>query len=598
MTVRFLLCLVCLAPMAMPLASLAAPSAALGYTPKYKPGFSHFDYVNADAPKGGEVTLVGRGSFDSLNPYVLKGVAAEGLGQYVFEPLMVQSLDEPYSVYAHLAEDIQLAADRLSVSFRLDPRARFSNGTPVTAADVKFSFDTLMSKAAHPTYRLYWADIKRAVLVDARTVRFEFVRVNPELHLIASQIPVFARAWVGDKPFDKLATVVPIGSGPYRVQSFDLGKRVIYERNPEYWARGFNTRRGMFNFDRVVFKYYKDDTVMLEAFKAGEFDFNHEYSSKMWARDYTGPQFDKGLIKKVELQHRNNAGMQGFTFNTRRPLFADKRVRRAIALAFDFEWANRKLFYNQYQRCNSYFSNSEMASSGLPDGDELRLLEPFRATLPPEVFTQVWQPPSTLPPNSLRDNLRKARKLLTETGWALDRGVLRNAKGEAFEFEVMLTSVQGRGFERILAPFARNLEKLGIRMKYRNVDTALYQRRTDTFDFDMMVASFSQSQSPGNELIARWHSSSANQEGSDNVIGIQDPVVDALIEKVIFAPDRRRLVTAARALDRVLLHGDYLVPNWYIGTHRVAYWDKFGIPATPPLYYSADPWMRMSWWMK
>lgn len=576
----------------------AAPSAALGYTPKYLAGFRHFDYVNPTAPRGGEVILLGRGSFDSLNPYVLKGVAAEGLGLYVFEPLMVQSLDEPYSVYAHLAEDIQLAPDRLSVTFRMNPRARFSNGKPVTAADVKFSFDTLMSKDAHPMYRLYWADIKRAVLVDASTVRFEFARVNPELHLVASQMPVFAREWVGDKSFDKLATVTPIGSGPYRVQSVDLGKRVVYERNPDYWARDLGTRRGLFNFDRVVFKYYKDDTVMLEAFKAGEFDFIHEYSSKLWARNYTGSQFENGAIRKVELEHRNNAGMQGFTFNTRRPLFKDWRVRRAISLALDFEWSNRKLFYNQYKRCDSYFSNSEMAATGLPDAAELNLLEPFRSKLPPEVFTKKWEPPSTSPPGSLRENLRQARALLEQAGWKLDQGVLRNAKGEAFEFEVMLTSTQGRGFERILAPFARNLEKLGISMKYRSVDTSLYQRRTDKFDFDMMVASFAQSQSPGNELIARWHSSSVNQEGSDNVIGIKDPVVDALIDKVIFATDRRQLITATRALDRVLLHSDYLVPNWYIATHRVAYWDKFGVPASTPLYYAADSWMRMTWWKK
>lgn len=576
----------------------AAPAAALGYTPKYPPTFRHFDYVNPEAPKRGDVTLLGRGSFDSFNPFVLKGVAAEGLGEFVFEPLMVQSLDEPYSMYAHLAEDIQLAADGLSVTFRLDRRARFSNGKPVLAEDVKFSFDTLKSKAGHPRYRFYWADLKRALVLDPYTVRFEFARVNPELHLIVAQMPVFARAWVGDKAFDKLATEIPIGSGPYVVESFDLGKRVVYARQRDYWARDLPTRRGTYNFDRVVIKYYKDDTVMLEAFKAGEYEYNHEFSSKMWARDYSGPQFASGAIKKVELPHRNNAGMQGFVFNTRRALFKDKRVRRALSLAFDFEWSNRQLFYNQYARCDSYFSNSELASSGLPQGEELKLLEPFRRQLPPAVFTQVWTPPSTAAPNSLRENLRQARELLTQAGWRLNDGVLQNAKGEPFEFEAMLTSVQGRGFERILAPYARNLAKLGVRMTYRSVDTALYQRRTDTFDFDVMVAGYAQSQSPGNELMTRWHSSSANQEGSDNIIGIQDPVVDALIEKVIFAPDRRRLVTAVRALDRVMLHGEYLVPNWYIATHRIAYWDRFGIPATLPLYYDADGWMRMTWWRK
>jgi microcin C transport system substrate-binding protein len=580
---------------AFPLRAGAAPSAALGYLPKYPTHFDHYDYVRPDAPKGGDLTLAARGSFDSLNPFVLKGNAAAGLGQLVFESLLDQSLDEPYSLYAHLAEDIQLAPDRLSVTFRLDPRARFSNGKPVTAEDVKFSFDTLKSKAAHPMYRFYWTDLKRAVVVNARTVRFEFSRVNPELYLIAAQIPIFCRDWVAGRPFDKLATVVPIGSGPYRVENYDLGKQIRYVRNPDYWAANHNTRRGMFNFDRIAFKYYRDDTVMLEAFKAGEFEFNWEFNSKAWARDYVGPPFVSGQIKREELRQHNNAGMQGFVFNLRRKLFQDHRVRRALTLAFDFEWSNRHLFYDQYTRCDSYFSNSEFAARGLPQGAELRLLEPFRHRLPAAVFDSVWEPPGTAPPHSLRGNLLRAKQLLAGAGWSVQGGELRNAAGEPMAFEVLLTSAQ-KGFDRILAPYGHNLERLGVRMTYRTVDSALYQRRTDQFDFDMIVASFGASQSPGNELLSRFHSSSADQEGSDNIIGIKDPVVDALIEKVIYAPDRRHLVTAVRALDRVLLHGDYLVPNWYIATHRVAYWDRFGIPKTLPLYYNADTWMRMTWW--
>jgi len=575
----------------------AAPSAALGYTPKYPANFHHYEYVQPKAPRGGELILAARGSFDSFNPFVLKGQAAAGLTQLVFEPLMDQSLDEPYSVYAHLAEDIALASDRLSVTFRLNPRATFSNGKPVTAADVKFSFDTLKSKAAHPMYRFYWGDLKRAVVVNVRTVRFEFARVNPELHLIAAQIPVFSRDWVGDRPFDKTATVMPIGSGPYTVETHDLGKRIRYVRNPDYWAREHNTRRGMFNFDRVTFKYYRDDTVMLEAFKAGEFEFNWEFNSKSWARDYVGPPFESGKIKRVELRHKNNAGMQGFVFNLRRPLFQDKRLRQALSLAFDFEWSNRHLFYGQYTRCDSYFSNSELAATGLPVGDELRLLEPYRRQLPDSVFSTSWRPPSTAATGALRANLRKAKALLEQAGWQVRDGVLQNPAGQPLEFEVLLTSAQ-KGFDRILAPYAHNLAKLGVRMSYRAVDSALYQRRTDQFDFDMIVASFGASQSPGNELISRFHSSSAHQEGSDNVSGIQDPVVDALIHKVIYARDRRQLVTAVRALDRVLLHGEYVIPNWYIATHRVAYWDRFGIPDQLPLYYNADSWMRMTWWKK
>jgi microcin C transport system substrate-binding protein len=581
-----------------PPAAQAAPAAALGYAPKYPPGFRHFDYVNPDAPRGGELTLSAFGSFDSLNPFLLKALFADGLAELVFEPLMEQSLDEPYSLYAHLAEDIALAPDRLSVTFRLDRRARFSDGSPVTAQDVAFSFATLKSKAAHPRYRFYWADIKRAVALDARHVRFEFAKVNPELHLIAAQMPVFARAWVGERPFDRLSTVPPLASGPYLVATYDLGKRVSYVRNPNYWARDLNTRRGQYNFERVTFKYYKDETVRHEAFKAGEFEFLFENNSKKWARDFTGPQFDSGQIRRAELKHSNNAGMQGFVFNLRRPLFQDIRVRRAIGLALDFEWSNRNLFYDQYTRCYSYFSNSELAATGRPGPDERALLAPFRAQLPPAVFGEVWRPPSTAPPGSLRANLRRAQALLHEAGWRLGPdGVLVNERGERLEFEAMLVSVQ-RGFERIFAPFARNLAKIGVRLTYRTVDVALYQRRTDTFDFDMIVESFGQSQSPGNELVGLWHSSSADQEGSNNVLGLKDPVVDALITKLIYAPDRRHLVTAARALDRVLLQGEYLVPNWFIGTHRIAYWDRFGMPQTLPRYYAAEGWMLRTWWRR
>jgi len=576
---------------------LAAPFVALGYTPKYPPGFHHFDYLNPNAPRGGDLILSAFGNFDSFNPYQLKGIPAAGLSELVFESLMEQSLDEPYSLYAHLAEDIEIAPNRLSVTFRISPKARFSNGAPVTAQDVQFSFETLTGKLAHPRYRFYWADIRRAIALDARRVRFEFAKVNPELHLIAAQMPVFARAWVGDKPFDKMSTVLPIGSGPYVVESYDLGKRVSYARNPQYWAKEHNTRRGMFNFDRIVFKYYKDETVRHEAFKAGEFEFLFENNSKKWARDYTGPQFDSGQIRRTELKHSNNAGMQGFVFNLRRPLFQDIRVRQAIGLALDFDWSNRNLFYNQYTRCYSYFSNSDLAATGLPGADEIELLAPFRKQLPRAVFTEAWKPPSTQSADGLRANLRRARDLLTEAGWNLKGGVLQNNKGERLEFEIMLVSVQ-KGFERIIAPFARNLAKLGIDLRYRTVDSALYQRRTDTFDFDMIVESFGQSQSPGNELVGLWHSSTADQEGANNVMGLKNPVVDALIQKVIYAPDRKHLVTAARALDRVLLHGEYVVPNWFIATHRVAYWDRFGIPAQTPLYYGAESWMLRSWWKK
>ena len=573
----------------------AASSIALGYTPKYPENFQQFDYVNPDAPKGGDLNLSGFGNYNTLNPFVLKGIAAGGITDLVIETLMEQSWDEPYSLYGLIAEDISLAKDKLSVTFKINPKARFSDGKPVTAEDVAFSFNTLRSDKAHPFYRLYWADVNRIEVLDNLTVKFLFKKTNPELHLIVAQMPVFARHWIGEKQFDKVATEVPIGSGPYVVESFDLGKNITFKRDPNYWAKDLGVRRGMYNFERVVTKYYKDNTVRLEAFKAGEFDFNWEFNSKMWARDYKGPKFDSGAVLKEEVKHSNNAGMQGFVFNLRRELFQDKRVRRALVLAFDFEWSNENLFYGQYKRCDSYFSNSELASSGLPEGDELALLNEFRDQLPKEVFTQEWTAPTVKTPRDLRTNLRAAKKLLTEAGWKVKDGALQNAAGKKFEFEVVLAQ---KGFERILAPYAKNLKKLGIQMSYRTVDVSLYQRRSDTFDFDMIVQSFGQSQSPGNELRNYWHSSGADQEGSRNTMGLKDPVIDALIEKVVHSENRQQLVTAARALDRVLLHGDYLMPNWYIDTHRIAYKKEFSYPGLLPKYFSADNWVLKTWWKK
>lgn len=574
--------------------AIAAGSQAMGYEPKYPDGFEHFDYVNPDAPQGGEVDLAAFGSFDKLNPFTLKGQEASGLDQLMFETLMVGSLDEPFSQYGLLADDVELADDRLSVTYHLNPKARFSDGTPVLARDVVYSYETLRDKG-HPRFRLNWGDIKGVRALDERTVRFEFARTNPELHMIVGQIPIFSPNWEGQREFDEMALELPIASGPYLIEKYELGKYITFRRNPDYWGKDLNVRRGMFNFDKVTFKYYRDFTVRLEAFKAGEFDFIYENNSKKWARDYIGSKFRSGEIIKKELSHRNNAGMQGFIFNLRRPLFKDIRVRKALTLALDFEWSNRSLFYNQYERNDSYFSNSELAARGKPSEAELKLLEPYRDQLPPELFEKPWQPPSTAAPGSLRANLRRAKALLQQAGWEYRDGALRNAKGEPFTFNVMLVQ---KGFERIVAPFARNLAKLGIEVEYRTVDGALYQRRFETFDFDMVVSSFPGSQSPGNELMYMFHSSSADQEGAYNLMGLKSEVVDALVREVIYAADRKALLTAVHALDRVLLYGYYLIPHWYIGNHRIAYWDRFSMPETLPLYYSPESWMLSTWWIK
>lgn len=443
--------------------SSAAPSAAMGYTPKYPDNFKNFDYVNPQAKKGGRLVLAGTGAFDSFNPFILKGVSAEGTS-LLFDTLMVASEDEPFSKYPLIANDIELAKDKLSVTFKIDKRARFNNGDKITAHDVKFSFDTIMSEQAHPQFKFMYGDVKDAVVLNDYAIQFNFKQQNSELHLILGDINVFSKKWLDGKPFDKLTEVKPVASGPYSVKEYDLGKRVTYERNPNYWAKDLPTRRGKYNFDQVQYKYYQDLVISLEAFKAGEFEFRHEYYSKLWAREHNGPNYDSGKIIKENLTHSNNAGMQGFVFNTRKSLFKDPAVRLAIALAFDFEWSNKRLFYNQYVVNDSYFSNSELQSTGLPQGKELALLNQFKDQLPESIFTKEWKAVSTKAPSSLRENLRKARDTLQQAGWRVKQGVLVNEKNQPLKFDVLLAQ---KGMDRILAPFARNLSKLGIVMKYR-----------------------------------------------------------------------------------------------------------------------------------
>ena len=579
----------------LPLNANALPAMGMGYEPKYSENYTHFDYTNPKAPKQGKLTMMGLGTFDSLNPYLLKGISAGGLGLLVFESLLEKSMDEPFSEYGLIADDFYLAEDALSVTFHINPLARFSNGDEITAADAKYSFDTLMSKAAHPQFRVYYADVKSATVIDRLTVRFDFKNKNRELHMIVGEIPIFSKKWVGDLSFDKVSDVLPIASGPYTVKKFNRGKNIEYVKNPNYWAKDLPVRKGMFNYEQITYKYYKDSTIALEAFKAGEFDFFFENYSKRWARSHNGSHYDSGEIIKTQLAHKNNAGMQGFAFNTRREKFKDVRLRRALSLAYDFEWANDRLFYNQYVRADSYFSNSELAAQGLPEGKELALLEKYRDQLLVEVFTEQWKPGTTIAPNSLRNNLIQARDLLTDAGWTIQDGVLKNKKGEIFELDILLVQ---NGFDRIVAPYAHNLKKLGINTNYRKVDSSLYKHRMDTFDFDMVVHSFPSSVSPGNELMNMYHSSSAKIKGSNNIPGMTNPVIDALVLAVIQSNDREETVIASRALDRVLLVGEYLVPNWYINVHRVAYWNKFGIPKTQPLYYDPITWLLKAWWVK
>nr|WP_175801018.1 extracellular solute-binding protein [Burkholderia anthina] len=590
-------------------AVLAATAAHAAYAiaqygePKYPPGFRHFDYVNPDAPKGGTLVLANPNrltSFDKFNPFTMRGNAAPGIDM-LFESLATGSLDEPASAYGLLADDIAIAPDRRSVTFHLNPRARFSNGDPVTADDVKYSFDTLKSKLAAPQFGAYFADIAKAVVVDPATVRFEFRSANRELPLIAGGVPVFSHKWGlradGSRiPFDQLAFEQPIGSGPYLIERYDNGRTITYRRNPAYWGADLPVRVGTNNFARIVYKLYGDGVARLEAFKAGEYDVLVEYIARNWARRDVGKRFDSGELVKREFRQHNGAGMQGFFMNLRRPLFRDVRVRQALDLAFDFEWLNRQLFYGAYTRLDSYFADTDLQATGMPGPGELKLLAPLRAQLDPAVFGPMVTQPDTNPPGSLRTNLLKARALLAQAGWTYRDGALRNAKGEPFTFEILDDS--GAAMEGIVTAYQRNLAKLGIDVRFRTADYALLQKRLDAFDYDMTTVRYPGVQVPGAEQFSRFDSKFADEPGSDNIIGLKSPAVDALLHALGAAQTRDELLDATHALDRVLMHGYYAVPQWYSATHRIAYKRTLGYPQTLPLYYSAEGWVVSTWWAK
>jgi microcin C transport system substrate-binding protein len=577
--------------------AFAAHAFSLYDTPKYPAGFKNFDYVNPDAPRGGELFLANpdrRTSFDKFNPFSMKGLAAAGLSELMFESLATGAADEVASMYGLLADDMTVAPDRMSITFHLNPKARFNNGDAVEAADVKHSFDMLVTKGA-PQYKSVFSDVKGVTVIDARTVRFDFKTNSRELPLIVGGMPVFSRKWGAKTEFDKIQLEPPIATGPYLIDKYDVGRSISYKRNPDYWGKDLPTRRGMYNFGRIIYRFYKDDTARLEAFKSGEFDIVVEYSAKNWARSYNGPKFRSGEIVKREFAHSNSEGMQGFVMNLRRPQFADMRVRKALGLALDFEWMKRQLFYGQYTRTKSFFNNSELGAKGLPSPDELALLEPLKDKLDPAVFGNVPVPPSTEPPASLRDNLRQAQALLAEAGWTYRDGALRNARGEPFVFEIL--EDQGPS-ARIISVYVRNLQKLGIQVRERISDYALLQKRLEEFDFDMTVIRIPAVESPGNEFFDMYGSKAADQKGSNNYWGLQDPAVDSLLKALVAAETRKELVAAARALDRVLLHKHIVVPEWYSTIHRVAYRKRFGLPAKLPLYYQADPYVISTWWQE
>jgi len=560
---------------------------------KYDPDFAHFEYVNRDAPKGGEMRLAGIGTFDSLNPFILRGTAPSGMGM-TFDTLTVQSLDEPFSEYGLVAKSVQVPADHSWVAFALRPEARFHDGSPITAEDVAFSLEILKARG-HPFYRAYYANVAKAEIIGPHQITFHFSGPeNRELPLIIGQMPVLSKAYWQDREFDRTSLDVPLGSGPYQVAAMDAGRSITYERVPDYWGADLPVNLGRNNVDRYRYEYFRDVNVALEAFKAGQYDFRQENVARLWATGYDGPALRQGRILMEEIPHELPTGMQGFVFNTRRPFFRDPLVREALSLVFDFEWSNQNLFHDAYTRTRSYFSNSELASTGLPSPAELELLTPHQEFLPERVFTQEYQPALTDGSGNIREQMRAALDLLAKAGWEIspkDRKLRHTTGGEAMEFEILLNDSV---FERVCLPYARNLERLGITARVRTVDATQYQNRINDFDFDMTVHVFPQSLSPGNEQRDFWSSEAASIPGSRNIAGVRDPVVDKLVDLVISAPDRASLITRTRALDRVLLWGHYVVPHWHSRVFRVAYWDKYEKPEITPKYGLALD----AWWAK
>jgi len=567
-----------------------AHAIAMHGEPKYPDSFQYVDYANPDAPKGGKVILSSTGSYDSFNPFILKGTAAAGIGN-LYETLTTGSSDEAFTEYGLIAKTIEWPDDRSWVAFTIREEAVWHDGKKISPEDVIWTFNTLMEKG-HPFYKYYYSDVVEVIQENDNKVRFNFKgNTNLELPLIVGQLPVLPKHYWANKNFEETSMDIPIGSGPYKIKRFDAGRTITYELDPDYWGKNIPIKKGTENFGVIQYEYYKDRSIEREAFKSGGIDLFSENTSKDWATSYDTPAVQNGLIKKELIEHQNPQGMQGFAFNTRKEIFEDKRVREALSYAFDFEWTNKNLFYNAYKRTNSFFENSELASSGVPSGGELDLLNDYRELLPQKLFQEEYNPPKTDGSGFMRKELQEATKLLQDAGWELQEGKLINKKsGSKFEFELLLVSP---AFERIVLPFKDNLAKLGIDVSVRTIDSAQYQNRLDGFDFDMIVSTFSQSLSPGNEQRNFWGSDAAKTNGSRNIIGISNEVIDSLIEKVISAKDREDLIVTTQALDRVLLWNHYVIPQWHISAYRTLYWDIFDKPSVRPKYSLGTN----TWWV-
>lgn len=549
---------------------------------KYKSGFTHFDYVNPNAPKKGNVALSALGTFDSLNEFITKGNAATGLS-LTYDTLLKSAEDEAFSEYGLLAKSMTVPEDRSWVIFHLRPEAKWHDGRPITPEDVIFSMKILKQEGA-PFFKQYYKDVVNVEKVGPDSVKFSFKDgLNRELVLIVGQMPILSKHYFDTHTFNETFLTPALGSGPYKIVEVKPGKSITYQRVPDYWGKDLPVNKGQYNFDRVTYDYYRDPTVALEAFKAHDYDFREENNSKLWARAYQNIKEKDGLhVVTKKIAHEMPRGMQGFAFNLRHPLFKDKRVRKALTLLFDFEWSNRSLFYNQYVRTDSYFENSELASSGLPKGEELALLLRYKDALPMSVFNEAFTLPQTKGDGNIRPLMRQALALLNDAGWQLQAGKLIHKKSkQPFRFDILLASP---AFKRIVLPFTKNLAKIGIDATVKVVNIPQYVNQLREFKFDMVVVVIGQSLSPGNEQRNYWTRDAATKKGSRNVMGIQNDAIDALVDQVIYAKDRQQLLVATKALDRALLHNYYVIPHWHINYFRVAYWDMFMQPNVRPKY--------------
>jgi len=584
----------------VPSYGVAAHAVAQFWEPKYPADFQYFDYANPDAPRGGKLVLAvtsQNSSFDKFNPFSLKGKPAPGLVELMFETLTIYSLDEINTQYGLLADDIRVAPDFKSVTFHINARAKFSNGDPVTAADVKYSFNTLTNPKGNPRFKSYFAEIEGVTVLDPQTIRFDFKRKGRDLSFIAGSLPVFSPKWGvgadGEKvPFGKIGLQEPIATGPYLIEKANSGSGITYKYNADYWAKDLPVRRGSYNFERVVFKLYKDKDTQVSALRAGDFDFVSDPQMRYWCCQYIGKRFDSGELIKEVVPHKNPPAMNGYAVNLRRERFQDIRVRKALNYVMDFEWMNQKIFADEFIRPQSYFSNTPLAATGLPSEAELKLLEPYRAELPPEVFGPMFVQPSTKPPSSLRANLTKALELFAEAGWHNRDGVLRNDKGEPFTIEVSVSRAPSPFMDAIYL----NLEKLGIVLKKRVSDAATGRSQMKGFDYDYASISMRENRMPGAELWRNFNSRDADIPGSENIIGVKSRAVDALIQKVLDADSQESLEVAAHALDRVLIHSHYLTPWRYLVNHYIIYNHRLRRPSSLPSYYGPQEWVISYWW--